>query len=196
MPFTHHFKPTHKEIKRYYEELAGYAEREVVHETAVRSAFQNLLATTCKKADWHLVPEQPTRVRGKQVRPDGTLRDDFNLHRGYWEAKDSGDKLDAEIRKKIALGYPLSNTIFEDTATAVLFQNGVEQEPRYDLTKPPDLCKVLGCISNHTSNRPTEGHFFALLRARFLGWGSFSNIEVWRVSPNTLLTSSVPGTSL
>jgi hypothetical protein len=97
-----HFKPQHTAIKAYYDQLAG----------------------------WHLVPQLATKIRGKQVRPDGTLRDDFNLHRGYWEAKDSGDKLDVEIRKKIALGYPLSNTIFEDTATAVLFQNGKEVEPR------------------------------------------------------------------
>lgn len=40
--------------------------------------------------------------KGKQVRPDGTLRDEFNLHRGYWEAKDTSDNLDVEIRKKIA----------------------------------------------------------------------------------------------
>ncbi len=46
------------------------------------------------------MPQLSTRIRGKQVRPDGTLRDDFNLHRGYWEAKDTADKLDAEIRKK------------------------------------------------------------------------------------------------
>jgi hypothetical protein len=100
MPFTHHFKPTHKEIKRYHEELAGYTTHEVVHEGATRTAFANPLAATCKKADWHLVPEFSTRIRGKQVRPDGTLRDDFNLHRGYWEAKDSADNLDVEIRKK------------------------------------------------------------------------------------------------
>ncbi len=131
MPFTHHFKPAHKEIKRYYEELAGYATHEVAHETAVRSAFQNLLAATCKKAGWHVVPQLSTRIRGRQVRPDGTLRDDFNLHRGYWEAKDSSDKLDVEIRNKIALGYPLSNTIFEDTSTAVLYQNVKEVEPRF-----------------------------------------------------------------
>ena len=94
MAFTYHFKPSHKEIKRYYEELAGYATHEVAHEGATSSAFQNLLAATCKKADWHLVPQLATKIRGKQVRPDGTLRDDFNLHRGYWEAKDSSDKLD------------------------------------------------------------------------------------------------------
>ena len=66
---------------------------------ATSSAFQNLLAATCKKADWHLVPQLSTRIRGKQVRPDGTLRDEFNLHHGYWEAKDSSDNLDEEIRK-------------------------------------------------------------------------------------------------
>ncbi len=150
MPFTHHFKPTHKEIKTYYEELAAYAAHEVSHETAIRSAFQNLLAATCKKADWHLVPEQTTRVRGKQVRPDGTLRDDFNLHRGYWEAKDSADKLDVEIRKKIALGYPLANTIFEDTSAAVLYQNGQPVEPRFDLTNAQQLCDLLNLFYSHT----------------------------------------------
>jgi hypothetical protein len=92
MPFSYRFKPSHKEIRRYYEELGGYATREVVHEGAVSTAFQNLLAATCKKADWHLVPQLATKIRGRQVRPDGTLRDDFNLHRGYWEARDSADK--------------------------------------------------------------------------------------------------------
>ncbi len=150
MAFTHHFKPAHKEIKRYYEALASYAGHQVAHEGATSTAFQNLLAATCKKADWHLVPQLATKIRGKQVRPDGTLRDDFNLHRGYWEAKDSSDKLDAEIRKKIALGYPLSNTIFEDTATAVLFQNGVETEPRYDLAKAQDLSDLLNHFYSHT----------------------------------------------
>ncbi len=78
MSFTHHFKPAHNDIKRYYEELAAYAAHRVTHETAVRSAFQNLIANTSSKAGWHLVPEQTSRVRGKQVRPEGTLRDDSN----------------------------------------------------------------------------------------------------------------------
>ena len=79
MAFSHQFKPAHKEIKRYHEELAGYATHEVAHEGATSSAFQNLLAATCKKADWHLVPQLSTRIRGKQVRPDGTLRDEFKI---------------------------------------------------------------------------------------------------------------------
>jgi len=43
---------------------------------------------------------------------------------GYWEAKDTDDVLGTEIEKKRKAGYPLNNTIFEDTATAVLYQNG------------------------------------------------------------------------
>ena len=46
-----------------------------------------------------------------------TLRDIFT-RRGFWEAKDTDDDLDAEISKKIAKGYPLVNTIFEDTQRA------------------------------------------------------------------------------
>lgn len=77
MAYSHQFKPTHKEIKQYYEELSGYASHEVSHEGATSTAFQNLLAATCKKADWHLVPQLPIKVKGKQVRPDGTLRDEL-----------------------------------------------------------------------------------------------------------------------
>jgi hypothetical protein len=149
MPFTHLFKPAHKEINRYYEELDEYKTHEIAHEGATSSAFQNLLAATCKKADWHLVPQLSTRIRGKQVRPDGTLRDQFNLHHGYWDAKDSSDKLDVEIRKKIALGYPLSNTIFEDTSSAVLYQNGREVEPRFDIRDPQQLCDLLNLFYSH-----------------------------------------------
>src|SRR5258706_15799922 len=94
-------------IDQYYKELAAYQTHNVKHETAVRSAFQNLLATFAQSANWILIPEQPL-PSGK--RPDGTLRDSFFV-RGYWEAKDTGDELDNEIRKKIALGYPLTNTI-------------------------------------------------------------------------------------
>jgi hypothetical protein len=39
---------------------------------------------------------------------------------GYWEAKDTNDVLDEEIRKKTAAGYPRDNIIYEDTDSAVL----------------------------------------------------------------------------
>ena len=42
-------KATHKPIKDYYAELKAYDAQGVTHEMAVRSAFQNLLATTARK---------------------------------------------------------------------------------------------------------------------------------------------------
>ena len=65
-------------------------------------------------------------LRRQRVVPDGTVRDEFRLARGWWEAKDTSDNLAAEIKKKIKAGYPTRNTIFEDTQTAVLFQDGAE----------------------------------------------------------------------
>ena len=107
MPSASLVKPTHKAIVAYYQTLQAYGEHDVEHESALRSAFQNLLAESAKAHHWMLVPEQRTKVGGKTTIPDATLCDEYNLHRGYWEAKDTDDKLDAEISKKVAKGYPL-----------------------------------------------------------------------------------------
>src|ERR1700676_3323102 len=126
-------------IDHYYQELAAYHEKKVTHETAVRSAFQNLLAAFAQSANWTLIPEQ-TLANGK--RPDGTLRDTFRLPRGYWEAKDTRDDLLIEIRKKINIGYPTTNTIFEDTRRAILYQNN---KPAFeaDLARRDQLLDML-----------------------------------------------------
>ena len=108
---TKTIKPTHRSVKAYYETLKRYAGQDVSHETAVRSAFQNLLADVAKLHGWTLIPELSHAAKTGAVRPDGTIRDDSYLPRGYWEAKDTADNLDAEIRKKIARGYPTSNII-------------------------------------------------------------------------------------
>jgi predicted helicase len=128
-----------KAIDHYYKELAAYHEKKVTHETAVRSAFQYLLSAFAQSANWVLIPEQ-TLANGK--RPDGTLRDSFNLPRGYWEAKDTKDDLTSEIRKKINIGYPTTNTIFEDTRKAILYQNN-KPVLEADLTRPKELTSVL-----------------------------------------------------
>src|SRR5947209_17056226 len=139
---------THKKaIDHYYKELNAYQEKKVTHETAVRSAFQNLLALFAQSANWILIPEQRL-PNGK--RPDGTLRDTFNLPRGYWEAKDTKDDLFTEIRKKITAGYPISNTIFEDTRRAVLYQNN---RPAFevDLSNPKELTLVLDSFFHYAA---------------------------------------------
>src|SRR5579872_2951641 len=133
-------------VEQYYKELAAYHEQDVLHETAVRSAFQNLLALFAPSVNWMLIPEEPL-ANGK--RPDGTLRDTFRLPRGYWEAKDTRDDLATEIRKKIAAGYPTTNIIFEDTRRALLYQNNrVALEA--DLGRRDDLIDLLRQFFSYT----------------------------------------------
>ena len=137
---------THKKaIDHYYKELASYQAQNVTHETAVRSAFQNLLAAFAQTVNWTLIPEQ-TLANGK--RPDGTLRDAF-FPRGYWEAKDTKDDLKLEIRKKIATGYPITNTIFEDTRRAILYQNG-KVALEIDLTQKDQIIDLLRLFFSYT----------------------------------------------
>jgi len=142
-------KPTHKAIRAYYEKLEGYSAQDVSHEMGLRSAFQQLLEQTGKSNNWTLIPEQKVKVGGKTVRPDGTFRDEWHLPCGYWEAKDTDDDLNAEIRLKIGKGYPLTNTIFEDTREAVLFQNGLEAL-RVPLSHPAKLADLLNAFYTHT----------------------------------------------
>ena len=64
------------------------------------------------------------------------------MARGHWEAKDSHDDLDAEIRVKFNRGYPRDNIIFEDSQTAVLVQNGSEAM-RVDMSRDGELHRLI-----------------------------------------------------
>src|SRR5205814_1836530 len=113
-----------KLIERYYADLAEFTRQNVLFEMGTRHAFHRLMADAGKEYRWTLIAEQEKKIGGKTIRPDGTFKDDLFLVRGYWEAKDTADKLDTEIEKKRKSGYPLSNIIFEDNKTAILYQNG------------------------------------------------------------------------
>jgi len=145
MPTTTSLKPTHKAVRAYYAALQTYARQRVKHEGALRSAFQNLLDVTGRSVGWTLIPE----LSGASIRPDGTFRDEYYFERGYWEAKDTQDNLETEIQKKVAKGYPLTNTIFEDTRRAYLFQNG-EVALVADLTEPQQLVDLLNLFFSYT----------------------------------------------
>src|SRR5208283_2403684 len=106
-------KPTQKVVTDYYENLAGFARLGIKHETAVRSAFQELLEHCARQFDWKLVPEYPIKRKGQaDAKADGALLDNSGLRRGLWEAKDSADDLEKEIKNKFALGYPRDNILF------------------------------------------------------------------------------------
>ena len=115
-------------IQQYYtkvEKLIQYGGSK--NETSIRSAFQNLLEQYCVEKNLILVPELEYKTKyGSTVEPDGTLKDALRQDWGYWESTDTFDTLDEEISKKIEKGYPTTNILFEDSQTAVLFQNGIE----------------------------------------------------------------------
>src|SRR5229473_6856958 len=134
-----------KAIDRYYKQLQDYKGR-ADYELAVRTAFLNLLAETAHQVKWMLIPEQT--IEGG-IRPDGVLRDSFDLKRGFWEAKGPHSDLDKEIARKIATGYPLINTIFENTKQAVLYQNK-KRAYEYDLQNPKAVSDLLTQFFTYT----------------------------------------------
>jgi predicted helicase len=146
-------KPSHKPVTEYYKALGQFKSLHVSHETAVRSAFQNLLESCCKQFDWKLVPEWPIKRRERHpLRADGAVVDQFRLRHGLWEAKDGADDLRREARKKLELGYPADNILFQSPERAILYQNGREVFEA-DLTEPEALVKTL---QHFFSYRPPE----------------------------------------
>ena len=130
--------PTYPHVDRYHRELAELIEfGGVDNEENIRPAFQNCLAAYCVDHSERLVflPELRTDRSNK---PDGTVRDSLRMTRGLWEAKDTHDDLDREIQNKLAQGYPSYNILFEDSRTAVLFQDR-QEKLRVDMTDPATL---------------------------------------------------------
>ena len=136
-------KPTHKAVVVYYDNLAKFAKLGIKYESAVRTAFHELLEHCARQFDWKLVPEYALKRKGQaDAKADGALLDNSGLRRGLWEAKDSNDDLEKEIKNKFAIGYPKENILFWQPDKAVLFQNS-ERFYEADLTKPDDLVKIL-----------------------------------------------------
>ena len=119
----------------------------VDNEENIRTAFQYCLAAYCADHSERLalVPELRSERSNK---PDGTVRDSLRMTRGLWEAKDTHDDLDREIRNKLAQGYPSDNILFEDSRTAVLFQDQRE-EMRVDMTDAAALDELVRQFLNY-----------------------------------------------
>src|SRR4051794_26068532 len=130
-------------VLAYYESLAAFNSLGATHELAVKTAFATLLETAAKPFGWKLVPEQSMRVKGgKRIQPDGTLMDLFRLQHGHWEAKDSSDDFNKEIRTKLDKGYPTENLLFWEPRRAVLYQHG-QKLSDVPLDQPQALLAVL-----------------------------------------------------
>jgi predicted helicase len=142
-------------IKTYLKDLHHLQSQSVTHELGLRGPFQNLLDKAARKRGWTLVPELSTYSGGKRVVPDGTVRDEFRLARGWWEAKDTSDQLASEIQKKIKAGYPTRNTIFEDTQTAVLYQDRGEAG-EFALREPLKIAELINRFFSHDESDERE----------------------------------------
>lgn len=93
-------------------------------ESVVREAFKDLLKRWGKSRDLIFLAEHEyITATGDRRYIDGALVHSIRVPFGYWEAKDTNDDLDDEIRKKTSIGYPRDNIIYEDTDCAVLIQN-------------------------------------------------------------------------
>jgi predicted helicase len=133
--------PSYPHIERYHADLQRLVEfGGSDNEQSIRRAFAVCLDSYCRdhRDKLALIDELSA---GPNI-PDGTVKDALRMARGYWEAKDTHDDLDAEIQAKFNRGYPRDNIVFEDSETAVLFQNGA-QAMRVDMTRPGELHRLI-----------------------------------------------------
>src|SRR5690348_15853625 len=87
-----YLEDSHKPVRAYYEALEQFHHISVTHEMAVRSAFQDLLATCARQFDFTLVPEYKLQIpKDGYIKVDGATVDNFRLVHGFWEAKDEQD---------------------------------------------------------------------------------------------------------
>ena len=134
--------PDYPHIQTYYSTLKDLIEfGGSDNELNIRPAFQNCLDAYCREHKEKLVLIPELKTAGNVI-PDGTVKDTLRMARGYWEAKDSHDDLDAEIQRKFNRGYPRDNIVFEDSETAVLVQNG-DVALRVDMSRPGELHRLI-----------------------------------------------------
>jgi predicted helicase len=159
-------KPTHKAVVAYYDALGQFDKLGVSHETAVRSAFQTLLQVCARQFKWTLVPEYQRKGVGQnRISIDGALLDMYRFPHGYWEAKDSQDDLEKEVKRKFEAGYPRDNILFQEPKRAILYQNGSKVLDE-EIATPAKLVAVLA-------------QFFEFLPEDYIAWeeavGEFKN---------------------
>ncbi len=137
-------KTTHKPVKTYYAALRQTSQQmSLLHEGAVAPHFANLLRVCASRMKWTLAEQHRIPRKGRRpLRADGVFLDQFKLRHGVWEAKDSSDDLDKEVKKKFSQGYPKDNILFQAPDRAILYQNGrlIADE---DITQPHNLVEIL-----------------------------------------------------
>ena len=131
-------------INQYYTNLDRVLQfGKSTNEQSIRTPFLNLLNEYAHKQNYEVIAEISCMgTKGSKVRPDGIVKNLFGLDIGLWESKDEKTDLEEEIDEKIKKGYPLTNILFEDSKTAVLYQRG-EEVNRVSVRDADKLHKLL-----------------------------------------------------
>jgi len=127
-------------IQKYHNEIEEVKDFSgETKEQSIKISFLNLLNDYCRKRNLLIVSEVSIKnKKGETIRPDGIIKNRSRFNCGYWESK-ANVNLEKEIELKINSGYPLSNTLFQDTQFAILYQNeqfvlkvSTEDYPEFD----------------------------------------------------------------
>ena len=112
-----------KAIEDYYKEIEKTKKYGGKTESSLRRHFANLLQNYCNSKKLQFLDEE--KLEHSNKRPDGTIKNEYGLKKGFWESKGSKVNLDDEIDKKVKI-YPTNNILFENSKEIVLIQNDKE----------------------------------------------------------------------
>jgi hypothetical protein len=108
-------------IQRYYQDLKKlkiYSNNEASLKRAFFSLVENYL-----HSGYVMVEEYRLNYINKI--PDAVIFNNYGVPVGYIENKDAKDNLKEEIKNKLEFAnYPKDNTIFQNTKTLILYQDG------------------------------------------------------------------------
>ncbi|MDX2076922.1 MAG: type ISP restriction/modification enzyme [bacterium] len=151
-------KPNSKEIQLYYETVHEKKQLGLITEGNVSPAFARLLGYCAKQIGYRLNEQHILHLRsGKTIKLDGAILLS-TLRYGAWEAKDTQDTLEKEVKKKFADGYPKDNILFQSPDQAILYQNGFEVM-NVRLDSPESLINILNAFFSYTTPAIEEWEF-------------------------------------
>lgn len=111
-------------IENYYKKIEEAKLSGSSNEQNIREFFYELLKIYAGEKGLKIEREiKEYAQNNKKVYPDGRIKKD-SMVIGWIENKDEKDDFEKEIDSKIKKGYPLDNTIFENSKTLALYQEG------------------------------------------------------------------------
>lgn len=111
-------------IENYYKQIEEAKLSGSSNEQNIREFFYELLKIYAGEKGLKIEREiKEYAQNNKKVYPDGRIKKD-SMVIGWIENKDEKDDFEKEIDSKIKKGYPLDNTIFENSKTLALYQEG------------------------------------------------------------------------